>query len=67
VPKSKYTQAVAQTVFLNPALVIVQKSLLAAQKSFFDNSKASSSTANPKLALQAQTVGFAGVSQPGRH
>jgi hypothetical protein len=33
----------------------VQKSLFAAQKSFYDNSKASGSTANPKLALQAQT------------
>jgi hypothetical protein len=54
-------RAVAQTVFLSPGLVIVEKSLFAAQKSFFDNSKASGSTANPKLALQAQTVGFAGV------
>jgi hypothetical protein len=40
----------------------VQKSPFAAQKSFFDNSKASGSTANPKLALQAQTVGFPGVT-----
>jgi hypothetical protein len=40
----------------------VEKSLFTAQKSFFDNSKASGSTANPKLAFQAQTVVFAGVT-----
>jgi hypothetical protein len=45
--------------FPDSHLLVVQKSLFAAQKSFFDNSKASGSTANPKLALQAQTVGFA--------
>jgi hypothetical protein len=33
-------QAVPQTVFLDPGLVIVKKSLFAAQKSFFDHSKA---------------------------
>jgi hypothetical protein len=49
-------------VFLDYFLMGVQKSVFAAQKSFFDNSKASGSTANPKLALQAQTVGFAGVT-----
>jgi hypothetical protein len=33
-------QAVAQTVFLDSLLMGVEKSLFAAQKSFFDNSKA---------------------------
>jgi hypothetical protein len=42
--------------------VIVQKSLFGAQKFFFYNSKASGSTANPKLTFQAQTGGFAGVT-----
>jgi hypothetical protein len=55
-------RVVAQTVFLDPLLMGVKKSHFAAQKSFFDNSKASGCTANPKLALQAQTVGFAGVT-----
>jgi hypothetical protein len=34
------TRAVAQTFFLAPAQMVVQKSLFAAQKSFFDNSLA---------------------------
>jgi hypothetical protein len=55
-------RAVAQTVFLDALFTGVQKSLFVVQKSFFDNSKASGSTANPKLALPAQTVGFAGVT-----
>jgi hypothetical protein len=37
--KSNKDRAVAQTVFLDPLLMGVQKSLFAAQKSFFDNSK----------------------------
>jgi len=39
---------------------MLKKSLFAAQTSFFDDSKARS-TANSKLALQAQTVEFAVV------
>jgi hypothetical protein len=39
----------------------VQKSLFTAQKSFFDNSKASGLTVNPKLALQAQIPPKAGL------
>jgi hypothetical protein len=35
------TRAVAQTFFLAPAQMVVQKSLFAAQKSFFNNSTAS--------------------------
>jgi hypothetical protein len=48
-------------VFLDSFLMGVHNSLLAAQKSFLDNSKASGFTANPKLALQAQAVGFSGI------
>jgi hypothetical protein len=49
-------------VFFFSPLIGLQNSLFAAQKPFFDNSKARGSTANPKLALQAQTVGSSGVT-----
>jgi hypothetical protein len=48
-------------LFSDPFVMDVEKSRFAAQKSFFDESRARP-TANPKLALQAQTVGSARVT-----